>query len=105
MEDAFVFGDLHIERKSVFETVFPIDFEAEEIDVELAGLGFVEDAEHGRDFAEGHGTKYLADWWEVVAARPPLDALATLILASVVGEGIYLFKMAGRWLTCFGRAA
>jgi len=44
VEHAAVARDLHVERRVVVEAVLPIDREAEEVDVELARLGLVEEA-------------------------------------------------------------
>lgn len=55
VEDAVVFGDLQVKGEVGGEAVFPVDFEAEVVDVEFFGFGFVEDAEDGGGVAKVHG--------------------------------------------------
>src|SRR5262245_31334573 len=44
---------LHVEGHAIFEPMLPIDRESQELDVELAGLGFVEDAQNGNRLEKG----------------------------------------------------
>ncbi len=60
MEDAVVFGDLQVEGEVGGKAVFPVDFEAEVVDIEFFGFGFVEDAENGCGVAEVHGTTRIS---------------------------------------------
>jgi hypothetical protein len=56
VQRAAIARHLHIERKVLAEAVLPLHLEAQEIDVEFARLLDVEDAQDGRDRAEGgHG--------------------------------------------------
>jgi hypothetical protein len=45
---------LHIKWQVQFEAMLPIDGKAEEVDVELAGHGFVEDSQYRSDFSQWH---------------------------------------------------
>src|SRR6185437_1503727 len=45
--------DLHVEREARLEAMFPVDAEAQQVDVEGLGLGDVEDAQDGRGPLEG----------------------------------------------------
>jgi hypothetical protein len=45
MQHAAVPGDLQVQRQRRLEAVLPVDLEAEEVDVELARLRFIEDAQ------------------------------------------------------------
>lgn len=65
VEDAVVFGDLQIEGSIGGEAVFPVNFEAEVVDVEVFGFSFVEDAEDGGGMAKVHGSWLL---WELMVA-------------------------------------
>src|SRR4051812_25100870 len=54
MEDAIVLRHLHVERQVGLKPMLPIDLEAEELDVKLTGLGFVEDPQDRRDSSKFH---------------------------------------------------
>jgi hypothetical protein len=46
-------GDLHVQQRSGLEPMLPVDREAEELHVELAGLALVEDPQNRRRSAAG----------------------------------------------------
>ena len=56
VEDAVVFGDLQVEGHVRAEAVFPVDVEAEVVDVKFFGFGFVKDAEDGGGVTEVHSS-------------------------------------------------
>lgn len=45
MQDALMFGNLHIQRQVRLKTVFPINSKAKKSDVELPRFGLIKDAE------------------------------------------------------------
>ena len=65
VEDNAITGDLEVEGEVVAVAVFPVDFEAEVIEVELAGLRDVEDAEDGDGLEEVEGHGRLLEIWPV----------------------------------------
>ena len=54
-----VTADAQVQRQVCFESMLEVDAEPEEIKVELAGLGFVEDAQDGNGFFEGRALGFL----------------------------------------------
>src|SRR6185437_1092247 len=59
VQPAFAAREAHVQRKVGFVPVLEIDREAKEINVELARLGDVEHAQHGRDGTEFHRSLLL----------------------------------------------
>ena len=54
MKDAAAARNLHVKRKVFLESMFPIDRESEEVDIELARLFDIEDSEDGRRCSKFH---------------------------------------------------
>src|SRR5262252_4637882 len=67
MKNAVVLRELQIERKASFEAVLPINFEAQELDVELLGLCLIEDPEDGSGTREAHVPQRTSEW--TIASR------------------------------------
>jgi hypothetical protein len=54
VQDAIVFGNLHVERSICFEAMLPIHIEAEEGDVEFLGFGLIKAANYRNWMGEFH---------------------------------------------------
>ena len=65
VEGDAIAGDLEVEGEVVAEAVFPVDVEAEVIEIELAGLGDIKDAEDGDGLEEVEGHGWRLEIWPV----------------------------------------
>src|SRR5690606_27904362 len=61
MQEACAARDLRIQREVVAEPVLPVGPEAEIVEIELARLRLVENAENGNGSGKGHGAFYPKD--------------------------------------------
>lgn len=64
VQDAIVFGNLHVERRIWFEAMLPIHFESQKGDVEFFGFRFIKAANYGNWMGEFHWGE--SSMWEGV---------------------------------------